>query len=265
MTAPLPHQEVPMPYATNKGIRIHYKIEGEGAPLVLQHGIIGNLEEWYEAGYVAALQGSYRLILIDARGHGDSDKPHDSASYGVQMVTDIVAVLDELGIAQAHYFGYSLGGGLGFWLGRNAPERVHSLILGGASLSAGIPRADSDARIAMLSKGMEGFVAALEQQAGRPLPADRKSKLLQNDAEALLAVVMANRDTPTMEAPSVISMPCLLFAGEADPTAYPGIKEDASQMPNATWFSLPGLNHPQGFRRSDLVLPRVTKFLAIPR
>jgi len=64
-----------MPYADNQGVRIHYQIEGLGHPLVLQHGFTESIEDWYECGYVDALRRDYRLILVDARGHGKSDKP----------------------------------------------------------------------------------------------------------------------------------------------------------------------------------------------
>ena len=65
-----------MPYAVNQGVRIHYRIEGDGQPLVLQHGFTDSLETWYETGYVEGPKTDYRLILIDARGHGASDKLH---------------------------------------------------------------------------------------------------------------------------------------------------------------------------------------------
>jgi len=69
-----------MPYADNQGVRIHYRVEGEGPPLVLQHGMIQSIEDWYERGYVGALTAAgFRLILADARGLGRSDKPHDPA------------------------------------------------------------------------------------------------------------------------------------------------------------------------------------------
>jgi pimeloyl-ACP methyl ester carboxylesterase len=66
-----------MPYTTNQGIRIHYQLEGAGPPLILHHGFTASLEAWYDWGYVDALQHDYRLIVVDARGHGGSDKPHD--------------------------------------------------------------------------------------------------------------------------------------------------------------------------------------------
>jgi pimeloyl-ACP methyl ester carboxylesterase len=123
-----------MPYAVNQGVRIHYRIEGDGQPLVLQHGFTDSLETWYQTGYVEGLRPHYRLILIDARGHGASDKPHEPDAYDRERnVEDISTVLDDLDIPRAHYFGYSMGGGIGFAIARYAPERVHSLVIGGGS------------------------------------------------------------------------------------------------------------------------------------
>ena len=100
-----------MSYALNKGIKIHYEIEGEGEPLVLQHGFIGTLDDWHDYGYAEEFKKDYKLILIDARGRGLSDKPHRVEDYHLQtMVSDLVAVLNDLGIEKAHYFGYSMGG-----------------------------------------------------------------------------------------------------------------------------------------------------------
>ena len=103
-----------MPYANNDGVRIHYQVEGAGPALVLQHGFSGHLESWYEPGYVDALQQDYRLILIDARGHGASDKPHDPEAYVLQRrVDNIVAVLDHLDIPKAHFLAIRWAAGLG--------------------------------------------------------------------------------------------------------------------------------------------------------
>ena len=121
-----------MPYAHNGGVRIHYEAEGKGPALVLQHGFTESVVDWYETGYVEALKPDYRLILIDARGHGDSDKPHDPDAYVLnRRVADIVAVLDALGIAKVLYWGYSMGGWIGFGLAKYAKERVRALVIGG--------------------------------------------------------------------------------------------------------------------------------------
>jgi pimeloyl-ACP methyl ester carboxylesterase len=93
-----------MPRVDNKGLSIHYRVEGNGPPLVLGHGITDSSDLWYERGYVAALKPKYRLVLIDARVHGRSDKPHDPLSYAAEKVAfDIVAVLDDLGMKTAAY------------------------------------------------------------------------------------------------------------------------------------------------------------------
>jgi len=86
-----------MPYANNQGVRIHYEVEGDGPPLVLLHGFGNTLEMWYDSGHVESLKNDYRLILIDARGHGASEKPHDPEAYKMElMVTDVVAVLNSM-------------------------------------------------------------------------------------------------------------------------------------------------------------------------
>ena len=105
-----------MPYFDNDGVRIHYQVDGKGAPIVLMHGTSGSVGDWYENGWVGGLKDDYQIILIDHRGHGYSDKPHDSDSYSLEIsVSDVVGVLDELRIEKANYFGYSMGGFIGFW------------------------------------------------------------------------------------------------------------------------------------------------------
>ena len=91
-----------MPYVDNSGVKIHYHVEGDGPPLVLQHGLTNSLETWYAYGFVEELQKDYRLILVDARGHGRSGKPHDPADYDLKLrVSDILAVIDDVGVDKA--------------------------------------------------------------------------------------------------------------------------------------------------------------------
>ena len=67
-----------MPFATNQGTQIYYEVTGAGPPLLLFHGLTGSGVRWRDTGYVAGLQDHYQIILIDARGHGQSDKPPSS-------------------------------------------------------------------------------------------------------------------------------------------------------------------------------------------
>ena len=248
-----------MPYVNSQGVRIHYQVEGEGPPLALQHGFTDSLESWYEFGYVSALQPDYRLILLDARGHGGSEKPHEPAAYEDKLnVADTLAVLDKLNIATAHFFGYSMGGRIGFALAKYAPERVSSLIIGGRHPYQDNREVSSHPRLQALKQGPEAITALWPT----PLSPALKARLLANDAEALLADRTKRAESAGFaEVLPAMIMPCLLFTGEADAN-YPGVKECVQHMPNATCFFLPGLTHAETFFRSDLVLPHLTQFLA---
>ena len=249
-----------MPYANNHSVRIHYQVEGEGPPLVLQHGFTSNLQSWYTYGYVAALQQHYRLILIDARGHGQSDKLYDPQAYALQhRVEDVLAVLDTLQVDNAHYLGYSMGGRIGFGIAKYHPERFFSLIIGGMH-----PYESStesvETRITLLQQGMAAYVADAERHSG-PMAPERKARLLANDPEALIAFLQAPRGLSGIEQLLLdITLPCLLYVGEAD-GFYPGAQEGVKYMPNARFVSFPGLNHSQTSQASHLIVPHVTQFL----
>ena len=247
-----------MPRAANNGVRIHYQVEGEGPPLVLNHGLVGSLESWRYSGYVGPLKGDYQLVLMHARGHGASDKPHDPKAYAMEhTVGDVVAVLDDLDIGSAHFFGYSMGGAIGFRFAKLAPEKARSLIIGGASPKVR-NRNDPDPILEMLEAGPESVLAVAEGSG--PVTPERREQILANDLEALIALrkspgLSVEDDLPGM------TMPFLVYAGESD-EFFPYVKEYTKRLPNATFVSLPGLDHVQGFTRSDLVLPHIKKFLA---
>jgi len=66
-----------MPYANNPGVRIHYQVMGIGSPLVPHHQALGNGKDWTNVDCAGVLILNRQLLLIDAQGHGKSDKPHD--------------------------------------------------------------------------------------------------------------------------------------------------------------------------------------------
>ena len=103
-----------MAFAMNAGTRVFYRTSGAGTTLVLQHGMTNTHECWFDEGYVAALSPAHQVVCIDARGHGRTDKPHDPDAYHPsRLASDVTAVLDDLGVARAHFFGYSMGGWIG--------------------------------------------------------------------------------------------------------------------------------------------------------
>jgi pimeloyl-ACP methyl ester carboxylesterase len=244
-----------MPFAGNGGVRIHYETAGDGPELVLHHGTMGSGPDWVELGYVEALQDRHRLILIDARGHGRSDKPHDPAAYDLRLrAADVVAVLDDLCVQRADFLGYSMGGWIGFGLAKHFPERFNSFIIGGAHPYAENTQAIRD----RMPEDPAVFAAGLEKTYGALLTPARRARLLTNDLVALRALTQ-DRESLADILPAVTT-PSLLFVGELDPRLAQG-RRAASEMPNATFFSLPGCDHVGTTRRTDIIIPRIRAFL----
>lgn len=115
----------------SNGVRIRYVVEGKGEPVVLIPGMTLDVEsQWDESGIRKALTNHYQVIAFDIRGHGKSDKPHEAAAYGVEMVEDVRRLLDHLHIKKAHVVGYSLGGTIALKFVTMYPERCLSVVLG---------------------------------------------------------------------------------------------------------------------------------------
>ena len=252
-----------MPRVTNKGISIHYRVEGNGPPLVLQHGFSDSSEIWYERGVVAALKPKYRLVLIDARGHGQSDKPHDPPSYAPEkFASDIVAVLDDLGMKTTAYWGYSNGGWIGFAFARHALDRVECFVVGGAAASGASAYPTEPGKehpyITALRGGPDAYVRLYGEELTPPL----RERLLANDTAALIACAQQRRITGGFsDVVRTIAVPTLVYAGSADPI-HDAARQTASEIAGAQFVSLPGLGHVAANERSNLVLPYVEPFLA---
>ena len=244
-----------MPFANNGALRIHYEVEGVGPPLLLHHGTTGSGGIWRDLGFVDRLRDDYQVILIDGRGHGASDKPHDPASYELRLrVSDVTAVLDDLKLQTSHYLGYSLGGWIGFGLAKYAPERFTSLSLGGTHPYAENMQAVRD----RLPRDLESFIAVTERAYGGYMTSTLRARLLESDLDALLAMTQDRHDISDIL--PQMTMPCLLFAGDVDPR-LPLIHECVKHLANATFFSLPGCDHAVASARSDLIVPQVKAFL----
>ncbi|MDP6823675.1 MAG: alpha/beta hydrolase [Dehalococcoidia bacterium] len=252
-----------MPFTTNPidSTKIHYEVEGSGPPLLLVHGFSGSLQGWTDYGYVDALKDDYRLVMYDMRAHGDSGHPHGLDSYTPELhVNDALAVLHELRIDRAHYFGYSFGSWIGYSCLKYAPSHLLSFIGGGSDpyrrkseLVGNILESRKD--------GLEAALAAFEARNGRMSDAARANYLKQ-DPDAQIAAITVRSDTPGLsEGLGSITQPVLANAGSEDGN-HEFVEKAAGEMPTAEFVSLGGLDHGQALMRSDTVLPHVTRFLA---
>ena len=253
-----------MPYANNAGVRIRYKVEGEGPPLVLHHGFAGFLEFFHDTGFVDALREDYQLILLDARGCGASDKPHEREAYRLALrVADVVAVLDDLGLSRAHFYGYSMGGYIGWGIARYAPERFLSLIIGGAGPNEEIvDETDSSPNSTqeLLRQGLDAWAAVIEKAFGGWWQPGWKARLLASDVKALVPMAARGEGFDYAAVLSTMTVPCLVFIGEND-AGYHKAQKASAFLPNATFVSLPGLDHIRAWQL-NVVLPHIRTFLA---
>ena len=254
-----------MPFADNEGVRIFHEVEGIGTPLVLHHGLTGSHENWSKrANYVGALKDKYQLILMDARGHGRSDKPHAPDRYGMKyMVGDVTAVLDELGIDKAHFWGYSMGGRVGLATGRYAPDRFSSLIIGGNGLSEKDSEGEMEelkGYISIMKQGLDAWLAFFGSKI-EDLEGWENDKWNNADFDALIAYCSYYENIGMAEYLPTLTVPCLLYAGAEDTYPHSTAKACAEIMQNALFVSLPGLNHGGAFRSIDQVLPHALRFL----
>ncbi len=257
-----------MPLASNQGVQIYYEVERQGPPIMLAHGATGNLGFWTGYGYVDRLRDRFTVILFDARGHGKSDKPHEVELYDYQlMVGDAIAVMDALRVAGTHYWGYSMGGFIGFAMAKHFPDRLMSLIVGSSSPYNLSSKTEPGPLLRIfrrgVEQGVEAVVEGMREWAGSITP-QYEERLRSLDLQAMVALLENSQfRTPGLENDlSQMKMPCLVYAGDADKNAHEYGQKAVRQMPDARFHSLPGLNHVSASSATDLILPQVLSFLA---
>lgn len=144
--------------ADTNGIQTAFTLEGKaGAPVViLSHGLAADRSMW--APQIEALSRSYTLLSYDIRGHGDSGA--SAGDYSLRLLAqDVLALMDALGIARAHYVGLSLGGMVGQYLGAWHGERLSSLTL--CATTSDAPKASWAARVhEVRARGVEQMADA---------------------------------------------------------------------------------------------------------
>jgi pimeloyl-ACP methyl ester carboxylesterase len=243
-----------MPYAKNgeDGRRIYFEDEGGAAPPVVIHGgFLDSVPTVRQLDIARAITREFRVIYVDHRGLGRSDKPHDPDAYSMPLrVKDAVAVLDALGIERAHFVGLSWGGRLCFGIGEHAPHRVLSLVIGGNQ-----PYAWPDSPLvgilteglkAARSQGMEALISAMERHWETHFPDDLRAKYLDNDPAALEAAwTKAWDEGPIAEDLGAWRIRCLIFLGNADHDFIDLARRAADEIPNAEFYSEQAKDHIQ--------------------
>lgn len=209
---------------TFDGVEIAFEAHGEddGSPPVLLHhgfGVDANVN-WIATGVVAALLDAGRyVVVLDARGHGRSDKPHDPAAYGEgAMARDVTLLLDRIGAPSVDLVGYSMGAVVSLMVASGGEPRLRRLVIGGVG-SGVVELGGVDTR----ALSIETVVAALETDDPDSISHEGArwfrivADTIEADKVALAAIARSRNASPfPLER---IDVPTLLVAGEEDPLA----------------------------------------------
>ena len=229
-----------MPHFTNDNVDIAYLDEGAGEPIVLVHGFASTKEiNWVNPGWVSTLtRAGYRVIALDDRGHGASQKLYDPADYHTgKMAGDVRALMDHLKIARADVMGYSMGARITAFLALAHPERVRSAILGGLGIhlidGVGLPTTIADA----LEAPSLDDVTDKQGRVFRAFAEQTKS-----DRKALAACIRGSRQVMSREEVASLKAPVLVAIGTNDDVAG-SAQALADLIPGARALDIPDRDH----------------------
>jgi pimeloyl-ACP methyl ester carboxylesterase len=231
----------PSGFFDSDGVKIHYETFGEGYPIVLVHGITGNLKvNWVDQGWAETLQPIRRVVALDCRGHGRSDKPHDLGAYaGDKMPQDILNLMDYLGIEKADLFGYSMGAFISLDLLAHHSERFTSVILGGIGKGFTF---DSPEQIRAISDALLAEdPSTITDPWGKGFR-DATGMLPDNDLEALAACIFHLGEPIDLPALAAVDIPVLIVDG-ADDILVREPEDLKTAIPGADLVTIAGRDH----------------------
>jgi pimeloyl-ACP methyl ester carboxylesterase len=271
-------------YLDQDGVRIHLVDRGQGEPVILLHGFTMSLESAWQTprggaatpSILDALAAGHRVVALDARGHGKSDKPHECDRYGAAMAGDVLRVMDALRIRRAHLVGFSMGGTTAAYLAIHHPERFRSVVL----LAPKVERLE--ALPGGRDAGMDDIARSLDQGEGlRPLfraltppgaPPMSDAEVVAQDERILrgqdaAALACAARSLAELAIPeralAQLKVPVLVVVGAQDPLQA-GAREVAGRVPGARLRVVEGATHPTLLGWPGL-MAEVQAFLAVHR
>jgi len=208
-------------FTTSDGIKIHYLTVGtRGSWVVLIHGYTGNAEHnWFANGIAQALAKNHRVVALDNRNHGKSDKPQLN---GPGKASDTIELMDHLKIQKAHIGGYSMGGGITGQLLATNPERFITAHFGGSGISETDP--EWIAKLPPDKQGRDPQEDAVSK--GLRIHHAMDNGMSQAEAEKLAETPPAPRPAPTAATTprpagpkldlATLNVPIIILNGELD-------------------------------------------------
>lgn len=230
---------------------ISYRLDGAGAPVVLIHGVGGNLGNW--DGVCQILAADFSLLRMDLRGHGESGPIRGRYSLE-QFADDVVSAMDAAGIDKAHLAGFSLGGLIAQVLALNFPLRFLNVALISA-VAGRTPdeRARVTERLATIRElGVAGIVGMARDRwfterfaRENPEAIERRiAELLANDKESYLEAYRVFGESELLDRLHEIGHRTFVLTGEGDPGSNPRMARAMHEkIANSKLEILPRLKH----------------------
>jgi len=204
----------------SEGVELAYSMDGVGAPVILIHGFMLDANfNWCARGMTEVLARDFQVISLDVRGHGQSDKPHDSSAYGVKLADDVVRLMDHLRLERAHVVGYSMGGEIAVKLVTLHPDRLLSVVIGGAGwLREDSPSLAAYAAFADMLSSLGPGDSIVEAMGGLPSLSEADRKVIDaNDTRALAVLARTAQGLEVSERELNLNrVPALSVMGDHD-------------------------------------------------
>lgn len=221
-------------------VEIAFDDVGQGEPVLLIHGFASNGRvNWVDTGWVKTLMdGGFRVITIDNRGHGESEKLYNPDLYpAAEMAEDARRLLDHLEIPRAHVMGYSMGARIAAFLTINHPARVEAAVFAGLAsrMITGVGGGPEIAKALEAASLLD--VTDVSARSFRVF-----AEQTRGDLKALAACIRSSRVKITAEMLATIKAPVLVVVGEKDDVAGE-IGPLVAAIPGATGVTLPRRNH----------------------
>jgi len=258
-----------MPLLETADLRVHYALRGpEGAPAVLFSSSLGATLSVWDA-QAAALEARFRVLRYDTRGHGLTSVTPGPSTIA-RLGSDVVELLDGLGIERCHFCGLSIGGMIGIWLGIHAAERVERLVLCNTAARIGTPERWTERIQSVRTQGMSALAPDLierwftaEFRARSPeVVASALAMLESAPPEGYVACCEALRDADLRSEIAAIRAPTLVIAGSEDPATPPAEGRFlADRIAGAEYVELP-TSHLSNLAAPDLFNAELARFLA---
>ena len=253
-------------FRSSDGTQIFYTGSGSdqvGPPVLLHHGFGASGEiDWRETTMVAALTAAgRRVITLDARGHGHSDKPHDPARYGEsRMADDVGNLLDVLAVPQVDLAGYSMGAVVSLITAAREP-RVRRLVVGGIGAGA-VELGGVDTRALAPGRLAEAMLIEDPSRLTDPIAVAFRAFAEATGADRLALAAVATGMQHDRLPLSAVTVPTLVLAGRDDPLARRP-ETLANALPDASVRLVDG-DHGQVLRSPDFI-DALVSFLAVGR